>query len=219
MGDDIIHGCLIAVQVANRSPNLVMGRLFLPPPIACIPAVFIVLTMTAAKGKIFLVFDGVNFPTLQVKNIRGNQSCDTAPPANQPILLQQIKVFVTAIHKSNGIFLFAELFQHSPLLFGVVPDKPKIAADQQDISGTQFFHFRPFESAVIPVQISCYINHVAASLLFREHRTPLFLIRLLSVYSIIFLQKGKYLSRKFPKKLRKNTDVWQCNFRNECSLL
>ena len=56
-------------------------------------------------------------------------------------------------------------------------------------------------------------------ILFCEHRTPLFLIRLLSVYSIIFLRKGKYLSQKFPKKLRKNTDVWQCNFRNECSIL
>ena len=73
VGDDIIHSCLIAVQVANGSSNLVMGRLFLPPPIACIPAVFIVLTVTAAKGKIFLVLNGVNFPTLQVKNIRGNQ--------------------------------------------------------------------------------------------------------------------------------------------------
>ena len=62
VGDDIIHSCLIAVQVANGSPNLVMGRLFLPPPIACIPAVFIVLTVPAAKGKIFLVLNGVNFP-------------------------------------------------------------------------------------------------------------------------------------------------------------
>ena len=82
MGDDIIHSCLIAVQVANGSPNLVMGRLFLPPPIACIPALFIVLTVPATKGKIFLVLNGVNFPTLQVKNIRGNQSCNAAPPAS-----------------------------------------------------------------------------------------------------------------------------------------
>jgi len=81
VGDDIIHSCLIAVQVANGSPNLVMGRLFLPPPIACIPAVFIVLTVPATKGKIFLVLNGVNFPTLQVKNIRGNQSCN---PASEP---------------------------------------------------------------------------------------------------------------------------------------
>ena len=48
-----------------------------------------------------LVLNGVNFPTLQVKNIRGNQSCNAAPPANQPILLQQVKVFVTAIRNLN----------------------------------------------------------------------------------------------------------------------
>ena len=106
------------------------------------------------------------FPhTHHVENVRGNEMCPAATPADSPeALFQNVKVFVAAVYKGNGKRHFPQLFQILFFLTGTVPDKPEVAADDQNIAGFHFFENGIFETGQISMHVTCDIYQKEALL-------------------------------------------------------
>ena len=64
------------------------------------------------------------------------------PPNSAETMFQNVEILVTAVHESNGKWLLPQLPQCHLLLTGAVPDKSKIAADDEHIARFHFFEHR-----------------------------------------------------------------------------
>ena len=164
VGDDVVHLCIVLVQVVNGTANLCMCGLFPLPPVPTLPELEI-LTVSAAECEVSAVVNGEDLATHHVENIWGNEMCPAATPADSPeALFQNVKVFVAAVYKGNGKRHFPQLFQILLFLTGTVPDKPEVAADDQNIAGFHFFENGIFETGQISVHVTCDIYQKEALL-------------------------------------------------------
>ena len=75
------------------------------------------------------------------------------------IILQQIEIFVAAVHECYIVFEIADFLEQLLLLPGAVPEKTEVSAYQQGVSCTELFQPGVLEAGKITVHITGYIDH------------------------------------------------------------
>lgn len=138
MGNDIIYGLIMVFKDFRRCDNFLTGWLFLFPPV-CGGTEFKILTMAAAEGKEFLSADRIDLTAEEVDEVGGDDPSGSAVPAFGRIFFEEVEILVTAINETDRIFQLLNFPKQLLFFFGIVPDKPEIAADDQEIVGVSFF--------------------------------------------------------------------------------
>ena len=158
MGDNIVHFHPGLPQMGSPLLHLLQRRHFTFPPFSGSLVHLLFRALPSAEGKEGFFLYGKNLSAHQVVHVFIELMNASAVPFLHRVLLQQVKVFMCAVHKRNGIFFLSQFFQELFLLFPAFPQHAEIAADYQGIPLFQPA-CRRTEAANIPMDVPCYVDH------------------------------------------------------------
>ena len=98
-------------------------------------------------------------PNIKVNDIFSKSVHLAAAPFRYGVGVEKLKIFVSAVYKTDVEFFVAELFEDFLLVFAVIPNKAEIAADNQRVALFELLDCGRIEAGNIAVHIAGYINH------------------------------------------------------------
>ena len=103
MGQDVIHLVAVVTEIADGILDLLLRRAFLPPPMLFLDMVFKILAVPAAEGEIGILFNGVDLPAHQMKQIFGELVDGAAVPFRDRVFFEKVEILMASVKKADTV--------------------------------------------------------------------------------------------------------------------
>ena len=100
--DDIVHMIVMPLEVVQSLVQLLKGGRLLPPPALPLDAEGAVDARRPAEGEKSLATDCIHLPAHQVDDVGSDEMDLSTIPLADGVTIEQIEIFMIAVHKRNG---------------------------------------------------------------------------------------------------------------------